>query len=67
MNDQKRTANELTRFQDRLCQEAKGNLQQKLEEFGNDYFYSLGLNTKFCNGIEGFMKNNSMQSNFRNE
>ena len=53
-------------FQDRLCQEAKGNLQQKLEEFGNDYFYSLGLNKKFCHGIEGFMKNNSMQSNFRN-
>jgi hypothetical protein len=29
-------------------------VKEKIEQFGDDYFYTLGLNLKFCDGIEKF-------------
>ena len=29
----------------------------KIEQFGDDYFYTLGLNNKFCDGIRKFNEN----------
>ena len=49
---------------DGKCAEAKAALQRKLEEFGNDYFYTLGLNLKFCSGIRNFMKNETLKSQY---
>ena len=30
-------------------------MKEKINEFGDDYFYTLGLNLKFCSGIEKFL------------
>ena len=43
-------------FQDQQCAKAKLEIQLKLERFGNDYFYTLGLNKKFCAGIGDFFR-----------
>ena len=43
-------------FQDQQCAKAKLEIQLKLERFGNDYFYTLGLNRKFCAGIGDFFR-----------
>ena len=51
-------------IKDGKCAEAKAALQRKLEEFGNDYFYTLGLNLKFCSGIRNFMKNDTLKSQY---
>ena len=51
-------------IKDGKCAEAKAALQRKLEEFGNDYFYTLGLNLKFCSGIRNFMKNETLKSQY---
>lgn len=31
-------------------------MRDKVEQFGDDYFYQLGLNLKFCEGIYRFQK-----------
>ena len=31
-------------------------VRSKVEKFGDDYFYQLGLNLKFCEGIERFRR-----------
>ena len=33
------------------CAAAKMKMQNELTDFGNLYFYQLGLNRKLCNGI----------------
>ena len=35
----------------------------KIEQFGDDYFYTLGLNNKFCNGISNFNQNDTLREN----
>ena len=32
-------------------------MRTKIEQFGDDYFYTLGLNNKFCDGITRFYSN----------
>merc|ERR1712228_809643 len=39
------------------CNEAKKKVRIKIEQFGDDYFYTLGLNNKFCDGIRKFNEN----------
>ena len=36
------------------CDAARHALNEKLVEFGDDYFYTFGLNQKFCLGIRKF-------------
>ena len=35
-------------------------VRSKVEKFGDDYFYQLGLNLKFCEGIKRFRKTSKM-------
>ena len=49
-------------FQDQQCAKAKLEIQLQLERFGNDYFYTLGLNKKFCAGIGDFFRSRIISS-----
>lgn len=36
----------------KVCEEARREWAKEQEKFGNRYFYDLGLNKKYCTGIE---------------
>ena len=39
-------------------------MNEKLIEFGDDYFYTFRLNAKFCAGIRKFKANATLTTNF---
>ncbi|CAG5079389.1 Oidioi.mRNA.OKI2018_I69.PAR.g9242.t1.cds [Oikopleura dioica] len=41
------------------CIEAKEKVRTKINQFGDDYFYTLGLNLKFCRGVNEFLDTQS--------
>ena len=43
-------------IKEQKCTQAKQVLIEKAQEFGNSYFYELGLNLKFCAGIKRFQE-----------
>ena len=43
---------------------AKAKVRSKIEQFGDDYFYTLGLNNKFCDGIRKFNANQTWVSRY---
>ena len=43
---------------------AKAKVRSKIEQFGDDYFYTLGLNNKFCDGIRKFNANQTRVSRY---
>ena len=38
------------------------DINSKLIEFGDDYFYALKLNQKFCDGIKYFEENETLRN-----
>ena len=50
---------QMTCFQKDNCDAARHALNEKLVEFGDDYFYTFGLNQKFCLGIRKFTSDSS--------
>ena len=41
------------------CIQAKNDVKAKINQFGDDYFYTLGLNLKFCRGVDEFLETQS--------
>ena len=46
-------------FKKSKCVQAKKVVKAKIDQFGDDYFYTLGLNLKFCRGVEEFLEKQS--------
>ena len=45
---------------------AKKDIKKQISQFGDEYFYTLGLNAKFCGGIRRFLSNDSVTENTDN-
>ena len=41
-------------YEEQRCDKAKNNVEQKTDSFGMEYFFELGLNLNFCNGIDAY-------------
>ena len=42
------------------CAAAMEVIRQKIMQFGDDNFYNIGLNRKFCNGLTHFMQDKTL-------
>ena len=47
------------------CQKAKGDVRDQITRFGDEYFFILGLNMKFCSGIKLFLDDPETEKKFR--
>merc|ERR1712131_512281 len=52
-------------FEEKRCINAKETVREKKYEFGDEFFYKLGLNRKFCDGIARWSKNETASGETR--